>query len=136
MIKPFKMTDLGYFLPNEFSNPDRVLDYLRDPTYETETLWHNGMVAAILVFKNYWGSNWHGFFLIADGFPPKLGITLKHHIRATMEKKNAARLQTDSPACKKLDDWHEFLGFKFEGCREKMLFDRDYNMWALMRGVS
>ena len=134
MIKNFVLTDLGYFLPNEFSNPDRVLDQLTDPKFEVRSLWDDGMVAAILCFTNYWGRNWHGFFLIAEGFKPKLAAVIRNYIRSTMEEKDALRLQTDSIACKVLDDWHEFMGFKWEGCREKMLFDRDYNMWALMRG--
>lgn len=134
MIKPFKMTDLGYFLPNEFSNPDNVLDQINDPAFEVQSLWHGGMVAAILCFRNYWGRNWLGFFLIAQDFPPKLAITLREHIRATMIKKDALRLQTESVACDVLNDWHHFLGFKWEGCREKMLFDKDYDQWALMRG--
>lgn len=134
MIKPFKMTDLGYFMPNKFSNPDVVLDQISDEAYEVETLWYNGMAAAILIFRNYWGRNWMGCFLIADDFNPKLAVVLKDHIRDTMIKKDALRLQTESVACKVLDDWHEFLGFKWEGTREKMLFDQDYNMWALMRG--
>lgn len=133
MIKPFTMLDLGYFLPNEFSSPDHVLDQLADPAFEVETLWHDGMVAAILCFRNYWGRNWLGFFLISSDFKPKLAVVLRNHIRATMIKKDALRLQTESVACRALDEWHEFLGFKWEGCREKMLFDQDYNQWALMR---
>lgn len=134
MIKHFKMEDLGYFLPNQFSDPDHVLDQLMDSGFVTLTMWDRGMVAAILCFKNYWGRNWHGFFLIAHDFRPKLALVLRKYIRSTMIKLNAARLQTDSVACPELDKWHEFLGFKYEGTREKMIFDRDYNMWALMRG--
>lgn len=132
-IKPFKRTDLGYFLPNEFSDPDRVLYALFDPSFEVQTLWHKGMAAAILCFQNYHGRCWHGFFLVAIDFPARLAVVLRDHVRRTMVEKNAIRLQTDSVACKVLDDWHEFLGFKWEGCREKMLYGQDYNMWALMR---
>lgn len=135
MIKPFKVTDLGSFLPNEFSNPDVALDQLTDSNYEVETLWHNGMVAAILYFRNYWGPCWLGAFLIAEDFPPKLVIALRDHIRATMIKKNAMRLQTESISCPELTKWHKTLGFNYEGTREKMLFNRDYDMWAIIRGV-
>lgn len=135
-IKPFKRTDLGYFLPNEFSDPDKVLYALFDPSYEVQTLWYKGMAAAILCFQNYHDRCWHGFFLIAIDFPARLAGVLRNHVRRTMIEKNAIRLQTHSVACKLLDDWHEFLGFKWEGCCEKMLYGRDYNMWALMRGES
>lgn len=134
MIKSFKRNDLGYFIPNEFSNPDAVLDQLLDPAFEVQSLWHKGMVAAILVFQNYWGRNWHGFFLVAQDFPARLAVVLREHIRRTMIDKDAHRLQTESIACKVLDDWHEFMGFKWEGCREKMMYDKDFNQWALMRG--
>lgn len=133
MIKDFTMKDLGYFVPNEHSNPDNVLDQLCSPEFVVLSLWHDGMVQAILVFKNYWGDCWHGFFLIAEGFPIKCAIFLKRFVHATMEKLNASRLQTDSVACDVLNKWHEWLGFELEGCKEKMMFGRDYNMWALMR---
>lgn len=135
MIKPFNKLDLGYFLPNEFSNPDLVLDRLLDPEFEVETMWHNGMVAAILCYRNYWGRCWLGFFLIAEDFPPRLTANLKQHIHEVMIKKDAIRLQTESIACPQLVKWHEYLGFTWEGCRQKMLFDRDYDMWAILRGV-
>lgn len=134
-IKPFQKKDLGHFLPNEWSDPDNCLDQLFDPAYVTMTLWNeDGMVAAILCFRCYWGKNWDGFFLIAEHFEPHLAIVLKEFIESTMERLDADRLQTCSVACKKLDKWHEFLGFKLEGMRQKMLYGKDYNMWARMRG--
>lgn len=133
MIKKFEITDLGSFLPNKFSNPDVVLDQLTDPAFEVETLWHGGMVMAILAYRNYWNRNWLGFFLISEDFPGHLAIRLRNHIRETMERKDALRLQTDSVADPCLDKWHKLLGFKLEGTREKMLFDQDYNCWARMR---
>lgn len=134
MIKPFRIEDLGYFIPNKYSNPDAVLEQLTDPEFEVETLWHEGMVAAILMYTNYWGDCWRGCFLIADKFPPKKVIVLRDHIRAGMIKKDAARLHTESPSCDELTKWHEFLGFKYEGTREKMLYGKDFDMWAILRG--
>lgn len=134
MIKPFKLSDLGSFLPNEFSDPDPVLDQLTDASFVVETMWSAGMAAAILCYKNYWEKNWFGFFLIAEQFTPRNALALKSHIHATMIKHDARRLQTDSVACDKLTQWHEWLGFKWEGCREKFIFNKDYDMWALMRG--
>lgn len=134
MIKPFRMADLGFFLPNEFSDPDKFLDQLLDPSFTVQSMWHEGWVVAILIFKNYWGRNWYGCFLIADDFPPRLIVALRKHVEQTMEEKDALRLQTHSVACEKLENWHKYLGFKCEGLHEKMLFDRDYKTWARMRG--
>lgn len=134
MIKPFIIDDLGSFLPNEFSNPDVVLDQLIDPAFEVQTLWGaDGYVQAFMCFRNYWGRNWMGFFLIAKKLHPRTPIILRDHIKKTMIEKNALRLQTDSQANECLRQWHEWLGFTREGCRKKMLFDRDYDCWALMR---
>lgn len=134
MIKPFNIEDLGSFLPNEFSDPDAVLDQLTDPSFEVQTLWGNDdFVQAILCFRNYWGCNWMGFFLIAENIHKRTPIILKHHIRKTMIDKNALRLQTDSQSNVCLKAWHTWLGFKYEGTREKLLFGKDYDMWALLR---
>ncbi len=134
-IKPFKLPDLGHFLPNQFSNPDGMLDQICDSTFEVESLWHEGMVAAILLYTNYWGDCWRGCFLIAEDFPPRLIVVLRNHIRATMIKKNASRLHTESVSCPELTKWHEFLGFEYEGTRKKLLHGRDYDMWAILREI-
>lgn len=134
MMKPFKIEDLGCFLPNKFSNPDHVLEQLSDPSFEVESLWHDGDVHAILMYTNYWGTCWRGCFLVSEHFNPKLAVVLRDHIAATMEKKNASRLHTESVSCPELTAWHEYLGFTWEGCRKKMLFGRDYDLWAILRG--
>jgi hypothetical protein len=136
MIKAFKIEDLGYFLPNKYSNPDAVLEQLTDPDFVVETMWHKDMVSAILLYTNYWGDCWRGCFLVGDTFPPKAAIELREHVRRTMIKHNASRLHTESVSCDELTKWHEFLGFKYEGTREKMLNNCDYDMWAILRGVN
>lgn len=134
MIKPFQMTDLGSFIPNEFSNPDLVLEQLINPEFEVQTLLgEDGMVQAILCFRNYWGRNWAGFFLIAARVHKRTPSILRKHIAKTMIERDALRLQTESQANTCLRKWHKWLGFKHEGVREKLLFNRDYDMWALMR---
>lgn len=134
MIKPFTLTDLGSFLPNEFSNPDFVLDQLLDPANHVETLFgDDGMVQAIMCCRNYWGRNWMGFFLIAKKLHPRTPVVLREHIKQTMIDRRALRLQTDSQSNPCLRKWHEWIGFVLEGTRKNMLFDRDYDMWALMR---
>lgn len=134
MIKPFTVNDLRFFQPNRYSRVDIVLDQLTDKTYEAQTLWgRNGTVQAILCFRNYWGRNWQGFFLIAEHTEPRTPVLLRNHIFLTMEQRDALRLQTESQADECLRTWHKWLGFKNEGLREKLIFNRDYDMWALMR---
>lgn len=135
MIKPFKMTDLGAFLPNEWSNPDEVLDALRDASYSNYTVWDGDMVAAIICFKPYWQDCYLGFFLISEDLKPRVAVILKRWVRDRMEKLGAKRLQTDSVDCETLNKWHEWLGFTWEGKRSKMMYGQDYNMWAILRGM-
>lgn len=133
MIKDFELSDLGYFIPNEYSDPTAVIDVLADDTVTKKTLWRAGMVDAILVYREYWPQCWGGFFLVSDDIHPLAGIELRDYIRHTMEEKNAIRLQTDSVADLKLDKWHSFLGFKHEGRRVKMMRGMDYHSWAIVR---
>lgn len=134
MIKPFEPTDLGHFIPNEYSNPDMVLDRLTDPAYVVQTLWgRDDLVQAILCFRNYYGRCWDGFFLISKNLHSRTPIILKEHIKKTMDEKNALRLHTDSQATDCLKKWHEWLGFTWEGCRKKLFNDKDFDMWAIVR---
>lgn len=134
MIAPFKVEDLGAFVPNQYSDPDHVLEQLRDPDYTTETLWgDDGLVKAILCYRQYADRCWLGFFLISTNFVAQYGVELRKHIHRTMERLNAIRLHTDSPANDLLQKWHQFLGFGYEGTRHKFMFSRDYDMWAIVR---
>jgi hypothetical protein len=134
VIKPFQITDLGSFLPNEFSNPDLVLEQLTSPEYEVETMWgKDGLVEVIMCFRNYWGTCWAGFLLISQNLSLGSAKELKRHLEEGMVKRNATRLQTDSQAVDILRKWHRFLGFDLEGTRKKMIFNKDYDAWALMR---
>lgn len=133
-MDPFKMSDLGSFVPNEWSDPDRVLDMLVDPAYVTVTMRHpDGMTAAILAFTCYSADAWHGFFLISKRFTATQGKVIRAYIRSTMRTLDADRLQTDSQDSPEINKWHQFLGFTKEGTRRRMLNGKDYNMWALMR---
>ena len=135
MIRPFRIEDLGTFIPNEWSEPDLVLDQLLDPSYVTVTIWDSvkQMTAAIMCFKCYAGKCWHGFFLVSKGMTTRQAATIKKYIATTMKKLDADRLQTDSFDEPKLNTWHCWLGFTCEGTRRKMLWGKDYNMWAIVR---
>lgn len=134
MIKPFQLTDLGSFLPNEFSNPDVVFPALVSPHFEVQSMVApDGSVQAIIAYANYWGDCWQGFLLIAERFPFPSARALRKHLHGTMAEKNASRFQTDSVACGCLRKWHEYMGFTHEGTRKKMMFGRDYDMYAILK---
>lgn len=133
MIKDFHISDLGYFIPNEYSNPDNVLDVLVDASVSKRTVWHDGMVAAIIVYREYHLRCWQGFLLVADGMPIAVAKKIKRYLHDTIKRHDAMRFQTDSIDTNALYRWHRFLGFRFEGVREKMMHGKDYCMWAIIR---
>lgn len=134
MITPFKLSDLGAFIPNEFSNPDDIFPLFLDAKYEVLTLWgRNKLVQAIVCFRNYWGSCWSCFVLIAKNFEPANASGLRDLLTQTMIDRKATRLQTESRSNATLWRWHEFLGFTYEGTKRKMMFNNDYDCWAIVR---
>ena len=133
-IKPFKITDLGAFVPNEFSKPDEILPLFLDSQFEVQTLWgDDGLVQAIICFRNYWGKCWSCFVLIAWNFKPFNAHQLRTLISRYMDERAAVRLQTESRAVPALRKWHKFLGFEHEGIKRKMMFNNDYDCWAIVR---
>ena len=133
-IKPFKISDLGAFIPNAYSNPDEILPQLLGADYVVQTLWgDDDLVQAIICFRNYWGRCWSCFVLVACNFVPANAYRLRALINRYMEAHNAQRLQTESRADEILQKWHEFLGFTHEGVKRKMMFNQDYDCWAIVR---
>lgn len=131
---PFKITDLGAFIPNEYSNPDEIFPLFLDARYNLVTLWgDDGLVQAIICFRNYWGRCWSCFVLIAKHFLPANAHRLRELIAHYMDEHKAVRLQTESRATSVLWKWHEFLGFTYEGTKRKMMFNQDYDCWAIVR---
>jgi len=134
MIKPFAFSDLGAFIPNEYSNPDDVLTLLVSGDYEVQTMWgDDGLVQAIICFKCYWGRCWNCFVLIAKNFIPSNLIILRLLIGSYMHERKAIRLQTESRSEPILRRFHEVLGFTLEGTKRKMMFNKDYDMWSIIR---
>lgn len=134
-LKPFKLEDLGSFLPNEFSSPDEIFPLFLTDCVQVQTLWgeSDGLVQAILCYRNYWGACWEGFFLISQQFKPNNAILLHDMIWEGMAERKALRLQTESVSTPELRKWHKFLGFELEGVKQKMMFNRDYDCWAIVR---
>jgi len=133
MIKQFNKTDLQYFIPNEYSRPPEPLIVLEAPDSFVETLWgDDGMVQAIICFRCYWGACWTVFTLVSSNFIPSNAEVIRDLITRYMRERKAVRLQTESRAEPILRKWHTFLGFNLEGTKRKMMFNQDYDMWAIV----
>lgn len=132
-FKPFKIDDLGAFLPNEFSNPDEIFPMMVN-SMEVHTMWGDyGDVRAFLCVRNYWGRCWTGFILMATTFTPQNALELRELILQEMVVRRAVRLETLSQTNERLRKWHEFLGFTLEGTKRKFMFDKDYDCFAIVK---
>lgn len=133
MMKEFNIRDLGAFIPNEYSNPDEIFPLFQDARYTVRTLWgDDGMVQAIICFRNYWGRCWSCFVLISDKFAPANAARIRGLIQQYMKEQKAMRLETVSRADETLHKWHQFLGFTHEGIKRKYMFGKDYDCWAIV----
>lgn len=134
-VKTFKLDDLGWFTPNEFSEPYHVLPLLIGRGgWVANTLWSaDNTVDLIACYRSYWGNCWEGFFLISKDFDAAKAVHVRHLINQHMLTTCAIRLQTHSQKCDELRAWHKFLGFTLEGTKRKMMFNRDYDCWAIVR---
>jgi hypothetical protein len=135
MIRHFERVDLRRIKTNQFSRfSDFRFIFDDEDTYKHTLVDDNGNVQAIICFKLYWRKNAVAFFLISDEMNPIYARELKKFIYQAMRDFDGDRIQTDSVDCPELNRWHKFLGFTLEGKREKMIYDQDYNMWALLKG--
>lgn len=134
-IRRFQPQDLQSFKPNQFSDPATVMFALEDEKWDIFTLKDGDKTEAIIAARRYWGNNYVAFFLISKDFRPRNAIKLREFVHSTHERFGVKRIQTDSQAHPMLDAWHEWLGFKFEGKREKMMHGKDYHCWGLNMGT-
>lgn len=135
MIRHFEPPDARRLKPNEFSGTYDLAAIFQDESYYKHTLVDdNSDVQAIIVFRPYWQNNYVAFFLISQDFPKRLASELKEFVNNAILDLGADRVQTDSVHCEVLNRWHDWLGFTLEGCREKMIEGKDFNMWAKLRG--
>lgn len=133
-VKPFHISDLGAFLPNVHSSPDDIFPLFMDANYVVRTLWgRDGLVQAIICFRNYWGRCWSCFVLIGKNFLPANYARLRDLMHEYMVEHAAVRLETISRAEPTLRRWHAWMGFTHEGTKRKMMFNQDYDCWAIVR---
>lgn len=135
MIRRFQKEDLRSFTPNQFSDPSMAMGIFDQPGWEVFTQKDNDHTVAIICAQRYWGNNYSAFFLISENFSPRNAVKLKDFVHSAHERFGVKRIQTDSQAHPVLDAWHEWLGFKLEGKREKMMHGKDYHCWGLNMGT-
>lgn len=121
--------------PNRFSKVEGIEFAFNDDNFYKATLVSkDSSVHALICFMRYWRNNFTAFFLISDNLKAKEAIELRKFVYEAAKDFQADRIQTDSVACESLTRWHKFLGFRSEGVREKMIYDQDYEMWAVLKG--
>jgi len=135
MIRKFEAVDARRIRANSFSDVKDVTVAFKSDNFCKHTLvGEKGEVYAIIVFGEYSKKNYLAFFLIAEDMPTIHARELKSFIYNAIFDLGANRVNTDSLDCPVLNRWHKFLGFTLEGKREKMIDDKDYNLWGLLRG--
>lgn len=135
MIRPFQRIDVRRLRANKFSIASDSGFIFDDDTFYKHTLvTDKSDVLAIICFKNYWGNNWIACFFISDEMPAIYAKQLKRFVDDAIIDLGAERVQTDSQDCPELNRWHKFMEFTLEGKREKMLYDKDYNLWGKLKG--
>lgn len=131
MIRQYHPHDLKKIKMNSFSAYNESLEDLNHVSFYKNTLVDGASVMGILAFRRYWKDNYVCFILMAEGFNARHGRQVKRFIDNAMIDFGAKRLQTDSANHPALNRWHKFLGFQLEGTRKKLIYDTDFNMWAL-----
>ncbi len=135
MIRVFQNIDARRIKTNKFSNTAGMEFVFDNPAFYKSTLVSDdSSVHAIICFTRYWGNCFAAFFLISEDFKLREAVELKKFVYQAVIDLDADRVQTDSVACEELTRWHKFLGFKSEGVREKMVHNKDFEMWAILKG--
>lgn len=133
MIRQMLPDDLFAMTLNEYVD----LSYIESlqnvlALYESWTLIRDGVVRAIIFYRNYTENNYEGFFICSvdiDSFDAK---ELSGFITYIQQRLHIKRIETVSLDCDTLNRWHEFLGFTCEGVKRKFAKGRDYRMWAII----
>lgn len=134
MIRPYQLQDARRLKANEHSDIADMGWVLNDDGFMKHTMECDGRVLCIICFKAYWQNNYMAFLLISKEMTAVHGRALKRWIFNAMMDLRMQRVQTDSVDCPVINRWHKFLGFTLEGTRMKMVFDKDYKMWAFVKG--
>lgn len=131
MIRKFHKSDLNNIKCNQFSTTEGDAEDILHADYYKNTLVDGADVLCIIAFRRYWERNFIAFMMVSDDIRPVHARELKEYIRLAMIDFECERLQTSSIKCETLDRWHRFLGFELEGTQRKLIFGKDFNMWAM-----
>lgn len=135
MIRAYQALDARRLKANEHSDAEDMAWVFKDDDFHKHTLEDEaGRVLCIICFKKYWKNNYLAFLLISREMTAIHGREVRRWIFNAMTDLGMVRVQTDSVDCPEINRWHKFLGFTLEGTRQKMLFDKDYKMWAFVKG--
>ena len=136
MIREFRISDPRMLNGNKFSNTQgQMKDVFSNDLFFKQTLVNaEDEVLAIIAWASYSGNNFVGMFYISKDITPIAGRELRDFVHDVRIDLNFSRLQTDSPATPELDKWHKFLGFTLEGSIDKMLDNKDYHLWGMLKG--
>lgn len=134
MIRPFEKLDARRIKLNDFCKDRDMNNVFEDPEFYKFTLVDDKSdVLCIMAFKRYWGDCWMTCSLMSENIKPSHARELKRFLHTVINDFGMQRMQTHDLDCSFLNRWHEWLGFKLEGVMKKMVFNRDYCAWAVVK---
>jgi len=85
-----------------------------------------------MAFVEYADKCFESGIFFSEDFNTIYAKEFKKFLYEKIKELKAIRVQTTSINDQRLNRWHEFLGFAFEGTRPKFLDGKDYNMWGIV----
>lgn len=133
MIREFVAEDLDKIEVNKFADAG-LLNKFKSVSnmYEGWTLEKEGIIKAILFYRNYAEKNYEGFTLSSVYMSAFDGQEIKDFIYKLIKRLGVNRIETLSLDCEELNSWHKFLGFECEGIKRKFFKNKDYKVWAMV----
>ena len=133
MIRPFEPSDVRRLKPNDFCKDRDMSDVFNDPEFYKFSLVDDSDVLCIMAFKKYWGDCWMTCSLMSEDIKPVHAKQLKKFLHTVINDFGMQRMQTYDLDCAFLNRWHLWLGFTLEGVCKKMIFNKDYCTWAVVK---
>lgn len=130
-IREFKIEDLRGFEPNEFSNCSELIlmNIFEDEECFRYSYIDQGIVKAIIIFKEVEPEEYYGFFVISESFRFKDGRMVKQFMEHCARKLRPKKVFTASPICDVINRWHEYLGMVIADVKE--VNGKRVNIWEL-----
>lgn len=134
MIREFISSDIEDIAHNAYSDKE-LFEKIRPVLgqYEASTVVRDGVIRAILFYRNYAETNYECFLIGSTFLSAYDSQEIREFIRGMMERRNIRRVETLSLNDDELNRWHKFLGFSIEGTKRRFLNGQDYNFWAILR---